>query len=168
MKKMFLSLMLGLMAVITACNSGGGDPKTAAKNFFEALKTMNIDEAAKYATKESKIFLDLMKTGVNRSPKNIDLLKAEFGKHKVEYSEAAINGDQATITVTVDGKDKTDFRLKKEEGQWKVAFDLSTLMKTGMEKMEEKGASEAEMKEAGEALKQLDSGSLKDVLQGGR
>jgi hypothetical protein len=40
----------------------------------------------------------------------------------------------------VDGKDKTDFKLKKVDGQWKVAFDKNTMMKTGMEQMEKKGA----------------------------
>lgn len=151
-------MLVAIVAVMTACQAGGGDPKSAAKNFFEALKTMNIDEAAKYATKDSKSMLDLMKMGLNMAPKNIDSLKAEMAKQKIEYGEPVINGNEATVTVTVDQKDKTDFKLKKEDGQWKVAFDKNTLMNTGKEKMQEKGVAPEELEEAQKALD-----SLKDL-----
>jgi hypothetical protein len=80
------------------------------------------------------------------APKNLDSLKAEMAKQKITYSDPVINGDEATLSVTVDNNEKTDFRLKKEDGQWKVAFDKNSLMKTGMEKMEKNGASEEDMK----------------------
>lgn len=168
MKKTFVKLFTVAMisVAIVACKGGGGDPKSVAKNFFEALKTMNIDEAAKYATKDSKSMLDLMKMGMSMAPKNMDSLKTELSKQKIDYSDPVINGDEATLTVTVNEKEKTDFKLKKEDGQWKVAFDKNSLMKTGMEKMEEKGASEAEMKEAQEALEQLNSDSVKEQIKG--
>lgn len=167
MKKTFLKLAAAAMVVVSmaACTAGGGDPKSVAKKFFEALKLMNIDEAAKYATKDSKSMLDLMKMGMSMAPKNLDSLKAEADKHKVEFGEPKIEGDVATITVTTDGKDATDFKLKKEDGQWKVAFDKSSMMQTGMDKMQEKGASEEEMKEAEEAMKMLNSDSLKGKIE---
>ena len=64
MKKVLFSFVaIGLLA-LAACTSGGGnDPKSVAKKFFEAFKTMNMDEAAKHATKESKGMLDMMKMG---------------------------------------------------------------------------------------------------------
>lgn len=168
MKKTLVKFLvfIAIAAGIASCKGSGGDPKSVAKNFFEALKTMNIDEAAKYATKESKSMLDLMKMGMNMAPKNMDSLKAEMAKQKIDYSEPVINGDEATLTVTVDNKEKTDFKLKKEDGAWKVAFDKNSLMKSGMEKMEEHGASDADMKEAQDALKQLNSDSVKNALQG--
>jgi hypothetical protein len=46
-----------------SCKPSGGDPKTVAKNFFEALKTMNVDEASKYATRDSKSMLDPNENG---------------------------------------------------------------------------------------------------------
>src|SRR5438552_3449288 len=85
-----------LPIVIAACKGGGNDPKSVAKHFFEALKTMNIDEAAKYATKDSKSMLDLMRMGMTMAPKNMDSVKAEMDKHKIEYSDPVINGDEAT------------------------------------------------------------------------
>ncbi len=167
MKKTFLKLAACSLIVVAmaACKGGGNDPKSVAKHFFEALKTMNIEEAEKYATKDSKSILELMKTFKGMAPQNMDSLKAEMDKHTMEYSEPVINGDEATITVTADGKEKTDFKLKKEEGQWKVAFDKNSMMKTGMDKMEEHGASDEEMKQAEDAMQQLNSDSVKDALQ---
>lgn len=54
--------------------------------------------------------------------------------------DATITGDQATVPV----KDKksgetTDFILKKESGDWKVAFDMATLMDMANKKMKEHG-----------------------------
>lgn len=168
MKKTILTLVTAVVVLLmVACNggTGGNDPKSVAKNFFEALKTMNVDEAAKYATKDSKSMLDLMKMGMSMAPKNIDSLKKELAKQKVEYGEPKIEGDVATISITTDGKDKTDFKLKKEEGQWKVAFDKNSMMQTGMDKMEEKGASPEEMKAAEDAMKMMNSDSLSDALK---
>jgi hypothetical protein len=166
-KQLFGAIFMAMVTLfLFSCKPSGGDPKTVAKNFFEALKTMNIDEASKYATKDSKSMLDLMKMGMSMAPKNMDSIKAEMAKQKIEYSDPVINGDEATLSVTVDNKEKTDFRLKKEDGQWKVAFDKNSLMKTGMEKMEQKGASEEEMKQAQDALNQLNSDSVSEALKG--
>ena len=89
-----------------------------------------------------------------------------MAKQKIDFSDAIINGDTATVSVTVDGKDKTDFKLLKEEGQWKVAFDKNTLMKTGMEKMQEKGASEQEMEEARKSMDMLQNpDSLSQIME---
>ena len=167
MKRTFLKLFaFTLVTLVLSCAGSGGDPKSVAKNFFEALKVMNIDEAAKYATKDSKTMLDLLKMGTSMAPINRDSLKTEMDKQKVEYSEPVINGNEATITVIVNDKDKTNFKLKKEDGLWKVAFDKNSMMKTGMEKMEQHGASESDMKEAQEAIEHLNSDSVKQALQG--
>ena len=165
MKKTLLPLLAIVMLALAACSGGSGDPKSVAKKFFEAFKTMDIDEAAKYATKDSKQMLDMMKMGMSFAPVNKDSLKQEMAKQKIEYGDAVINGDEATISVTVDGKDKTDFKLKKEEGAWKVAFDKNTLMKTGMEKMQQKGASAEEMEDAQKAMDMLSGDSLKQVME---
>ena len=123
MKKILLPVVALAMIALAACSGGGGnDPKSVAKKFFEAFKTMNIDEAAKYATKDSKGMLDMMKMGMSFAPVNQDSIKREMDKQKIEFSDAVINGDEATVSLTVDGKDKTDIKLKKEEALWKKIF----------------------------------------------
>lgn len=167
MKKFLAPLAALAIVTFAACTGNSSDdPKFVAKKFFEAFKTMNMDEAAKYATKESKGMLDMMKMGMSFAQVNQDSIKKEMAKQKIEFSDPVITGDTATISVTVDGKDKTDFKLQKEEGQWKVAFDKNTLMKTGMEKMEEKGASQEEMEEAQKAMDMLQNkDSLANMME---
>lgn len=57
----------------------------------------------------------------------------------MEFGDAMIVGDKATVPV----KDKisgetTNFTLKKEDGDWKVAFDKLTMTELGKEKMKGK------------------------------
>ena len=166
MKRLFLPLLLGAITWLSACSSSENDPQAVTRKFYEAMKTFNTEEAAKYATKESKGMLDLMKMGMSFAALNQDSIKAEMAKQKIAFSEPVINGEEATVSVTVDGKDKTDFKLKKEEGQWKVAFDKNTLMKTGIEKAQQEGADPAELKEAKRAMEMLKtSDSLKGLLE---
>ena len=63
-----------------------------------------------------------------------------YQKENIELGTAVIDGDRATVPV----KDKksgetTDFTLKKESGDWKVAFDKSSLMEMAQKKMKEHG-----------------------------
>lgn len=165
MKKVLLPLLAFVVLAMAACTGGSGDPKSVAKKFFESFKSMDIDEAAKYATKDSKSMLDMMKMGMSFAPVNKDSLKQEMAKQKIEYGDAVINGDEAIVSVSVDGKDKTDFKLKKEDGAWKVAFDKNTLMNMGKDKMKQQGASTEELEEAQKTLEGLNSDSVRKALE---
>jgi hypothetical protein len=157
--------MFASIAII-GCSGGGNDPKSVAKKFFEAIKMMDIDEATKYATKDSKGMLDMMKMGLSFANLNKDSLRKELDKQKLEFSDPVINGDNATVTITSDNEDPTEFKLKKEDGQWKVAFDKNTIMKTGIEKMEQKGASDEELNDARKAMDMLNNpDSLRNSIE---
>ena len=74
----------------------------------------------------------------NAGDKSDEMLN--YGKENIEFGTATIDGDKASVPV----KDKksgetTDFTLKKESGDWKVAFDKSTLMEMAQKKMKEHG-----------------------------
>jgi hypothetical protein len=144
MRKLLFVLSIASVSFIVSCGAGGGDPTDVAKKFFTAMSAKNIDEATKYATKDSKSMLDMVKLGMNMgdsSNKNND-----FDMGDAEFSAPKINGDEATIMVkSKKDTDGTEFTLKKEEGSWKVAFDKNTLMKIGMKKM---GDKKEEIKEA--------------------
>ena len=63
-----------------------------------------------------------------------------YDKNNMEYGDAVITGDKATVPV----KDKksgetTNFTLKKEGGDWKVAFDKATMTQMATDKMKSKG-----------------------------
>jgi hypothetical protein len=157
-------LASSLAVLLYACNSNVDDPRTVTKHFFEAFKEMNTDEAAKYATRSSKTILDLVKVGLSFKEGIADSVKAQLSKHDFKYGEAVINGDDATVTVSVDGKEKSKISLKKEDGLWKVAFDFNAITSYGFEKMEQHGSSPEDLEAAKNALKNAHLDSLSKVL----
>ncbi|MFN8289972.1 MAG: DUF4878 domain-containing protein [Chitinophagaceae bacterium] len=148
-KLLFASLFAGLFAlVITGCKgkdaAAGGDPKTVTLAFFERMSKKDVDGAAKLCTKDSKATLDLIRKGMEMSDKlKENKAKEDDGSEgfkDVEVGEAKINGDDATVAVTNKKKGETvEFPLKKEGGDWKVDFTMSTLMKMGMDASKKNG-----------------------------
>lgn len=120
----------------------GGDPKTVLIAFFERMSKKDLEGAAKLATKDSKSTMEMMKKAMEMG----ETMKDKMGDGKVEENdpaeefknmkigEAKIDGDNATVSVSnpSKGEQAFDFPLKKEDGQWKVDFSMSTLMKMGM------------------------------------
>ncbi len=119
--------------------SDGGDPKVVLVKFFDAISKKNIDEAKKYVTKDSEGMMSLVQMGMqSMGGKENDMLN--YQKENIDIGAALIDGDKATVPI----KDKksgemTDFTLRRESGDWKVAFDKSTLMEMAQKKMKEHG-----------------------------
>ncbi len=152
MKKLLTStLIAGTLALLLAACKGkdkaaGGDPKTVLTAFFEKMAQKDIDGAAKLCTKDSKSTLDLMKKAFDAA-KGMEKAGAEIKEDDgtedfkdMVFGETKIDGDKATVSVTNKKKNETfDFPLKKEGGDWKVDFSMSTLMKMGMDASKNKG-----------------------------
>jgi hypothetical protein len=119
------------------CGKTGDTPNTVAKNFYTALSDKDYDKAALFATKESKTMLDLIKSLEEMGDSvgaNTDLSKKDEEKIKnAVFSDAVIDGDKATVKVTM-GDDVNNIKLIKEDGLWKVALDKDTLQETAFEK----------------------------------
>ncbi len=135
---MIMAIAFASCIFAIGCNKGGGDPKAVLISFFEAMGKKDIDGAKKYATKESAAMLDFAKMGMMN--KEVNQKDDDFNKDNMEFGEAKIDGDKATVPV----KDKksgqaTNFTLKKEDGAWKVAFDKSSIMEMAGDKMKESG-----------------------------
>jgi hypothetical protein len=139
MKKIILVVLTAFAVIFSGCKSGGGDPKVVLNHFFDALVKKDVTEAKKYVTKDSEGMMGMVEMGMKNIP---DSAGAEmYKKENMIIGDAVINGDRATVPV----KDKksgeeTDFVLKKESGDWKVAFDKSTLMEMAQKKMKEHGS----------------------------
>ena len=120
-------------------NGGGGDPKKVLSQFFEALYVKDIQTAKKYATEDSKSMLDMMETGFKMG-KEESQAEDIFSPKDMQYGEVKFDGDIASVPVkSSKAGEKINFTLKKEKGDWKVAFDMITVVTMGMEKMREKG-----------------------------
>lgn len=138
MKKIILPVFTAVILIISGCSSGGGDPKAVLINFFDALAKKDFATVKKYSTKDSESMLGMVQMGMQNVKDTSQTMM--YKKENIEIGDAVISGDKATVPV----KDKksgetTDFTLKKESGDWKVAFDKSTLMEMAQKKMKEHG-----------------------------
>jgi hypothetical protein len=169
MKKLLMAVAVVSAAFLTSCGGGanGKDPKAVLMAFFDALSKKDIAGARKYATAESKSMLDMMETAAKLGGDKKD--DGKYDKTKMEFGEPKIDGDKATIEVKEkEGGDVTNFTLKKESGDWKVAFDKSSMMNMGMDKM--KNAGENGMDKVNEGLdkvKDMNLDSLGDKVKEG-
>ena len=140
MKKFIISAIAASLLILAGCKSGGGgDPKIALMNFFDALAKKDFTALKKCTTKDSEGMMSMIQMGMqNMGDKENQMAKYE--KENIELGTAVIDGDKATVPVT-DKKsgEITDFTLKRESGDWKVAFDKSTLMEMAQKKMKEHG-----------------------------
>ena len=140
MKKIIVILVAVFVIILPGCKSGSNtNPKEVLNHFFEALSKRDINEAKKYATKDSEGMLSMMQMGM-QNMNNEHANKMMEMINNMQMGDATIMGDKATVPV----KDKksgetTDFLLKKESGDWKVAFDMATLMDMANKKMKEHG-----------------------------
>jgi hypothetical protein len=124
-------------------DSTSSDPKIVLTSFFERLSKKDFDGASQLASKDSKSMLDMMKMGMDMAEKmkgNMSADKDMAEKFKdVKIDEAKIDGDKATVAIENNKtSDKFDFPLVKEDGNWKVDFSMSTLMKMGMNMADKK------------------------------
>ena len=171
MKKLFVAVLAFSALYMSSCNSGGGDPKAVLISFFDAMAKKDIATARKLATKDSEGMFAIME-GAMKMAENItdDKTKEQFDRSKMEFGNAKIDGDRATVNVkdTKSGE-SIDFVLKKEGGSWKVAMDMGTMMNMAGEKMKQEGNTEdmEKMQESMEKLKNMDPDSLKKMMQKG-
>jgi Domain of unknown function (DUF4878) len=169
MKKFILATAILASFAYFGCKSGGdGDPKSVLIQFFTALSKNDMEGARKLATKDSKSMIDMLEMGM-KMDKQKDKEANKFEISRMEFSEPKIDGDKAVVPVKETTSGETlNYTLKKEDGAWKVAFDKSSMMEMGMDKMNEKGINPADsIGAAMEKLKELNIDSLKEGMNQG-
>lgn len=165
MKKLLSVLFIVSALVWAGCNAGGGDPKTVLAEFFDALSNKDFDKAKKLSTSSSSGVLDMVKMGMqmDQGTKEND----KFDKSKMEFGDVKIDGDMATVAVKETGSGSMmNYKLKKEDGKWKVAFDKESLVGMGMETMKSNGVDPQEqIDDAKKQMENIDMDSLRKAMQ---
>ena len=128
---------LSVLFLIISCNSTSNDPTSTLKNFLEALSKKDIQGAKEWVTTDSEAMLSMLEMGLKMAPDSADQF---YEVTNASFGEAVIDGSTARVPVTdkTSGEEVT-FTLKKESGDWKVAFDKATIMQMATDKMKEKG-----------------------------
>ena len=172
MKKLFVALFAFSAVYMVSCKTGGGDPKVVLTSFFDAMAKKDIATARSLATKDSKGMFDLMEMGMKMQDNTMeDKTMEKFDKSKMEMGEAKIDGDRAIVNVkeTKNGQ-SINFILKKEDGAWKVAMDMNSLMSMGADKIKEQGMSDEDSKKMSEQMEKfqnMSADSLKMMMNKG-
>ena len=166
MKKLLTAAFVCTTVFFLSCNStDNSNPKSVLISFFDALAKKDISAARKLATAESKGMLDMMEMGMKMG--GGDKKDDKYDKEKMEFGEAKVEGDKATVPV----KDKnsgetTNFTLKKEGSAWKVAFDKSSMMNMGTDKIKEHGDDmDSTIKNGLDKMKDINMDSLNGKLK---
>ncbi len=144
MKKIIVLAVTVFAFILSGCKSAGkGDPKEVLHSFLTALSQKDFTKAKTFATQDSDGMISLMEMGMqsiqnmnqgDHADKMMEMVK------NMKIGSAVIEGDKATVPVTdLKTNESTDFLLKKEKGDWKVAFNMSTLMEMANKKIQEHG-----------------------------
>ncbi len=152
MKNTIVYICLLALLFSIGCKSDS-DPKVVLSQFFEALSKKDMKKAKSLATQNSQQMLDLMSSDMVSENKKED---SKFNKDQLIFKDAVINGETASVEV-LDKNEKNGamtFLLKKEKGDWKVAFDKETIIGIGMKAALENGDKE----KADSAIKTLTDG----------
>jgi hypothetical protein len=135
MKKIVSVLIV--VIVFAACKSNDKiePPNKVFSSFADALSKKDMVKARELCTNDSKTVLDFLeKKSGDMKMSSMD----KFDTSKVTFGEVVIDGENAKMPI----KDKEsgvtiDFPLKKEDGVWKIAFDMKSLFDMSMETLKD-------------------------------
>lgn len=146
--------------LFSSCGSTDSDPQAVLNEFLDALSKKDIATARQNATADSKSMLDLMELGMKMDSTSSNT--GEYDRSQMTFEKPVIENDKATIRVrAAKSGETTTFTLRKEKEQWKVAFDKTSMMNMGMEKMKEMNQDQGEnMAKAKDALRKINPDSL--------
>jgi hypothetical protein len=155
----FLLTISGFIFLLQGCGGVGSNPKTTLNAFFDAMSKKDIPAVRKLTTADSKGMIDMMEKGLQMANEKDKTEK--YDKQRMEIGEALIEGDKAIIPI----KDKVSgesskFILKKEDGSWKVAFDMGSIMEMANDKMKEKGFNADSLSKMMDEMKNINIDSL--------
>lgn len=167
MKRIIIAITAILSIGMFSCNNNAGDPQSVLSQFFDAMAKKDITAARKLCTAESKSMLDMMDMQMKLDSSNNEMSK--YDKNQVEFGQPVIEGDKASITVKPKNEGESlKFYLKKENKEWKVAFDKNSMIEMGMEKVKEKGMNVTDsVGKAFDEMKDVNMDSLKKGLKEG-
>jgi hypothetical protein len=163
-KTIAVFLMIGFI-IINGCNSETQKPEMVVASFFDALSKQDFETAKSFSTKKSESVLDLISLASNLQIEKMD--NSMFDKSRLQFGTPKIEGDSAIVEVSI--KNSNEFiplKLKKEDGDWKVAFDAETLMKMGLDKIKTEGRKNGQQLDKQlESIQNMPLDSLKDEMQ---
>lgn len=112
----------GIGLLVSGC--GSNSPDSVAKELVDCFKAGDFDGVSKLSTGDFKKGAEVLREVMKKDGEKVAECKKEFSGKKIEIGDSQIDGDKATISVLVDGKEKR-IEMIKIDGDWKVVdFDI--------------------------------------------
>lgn len=137
MKKLLYAVyLLSIVTMVSCKTDDGGNPNEVLSQFFDAMAKRDTAKIRILTTEESSSMISMMTTGLAMT--DTGKVMDKYDKSKMEFGKPIINGDNAKVPVKDKASGETvNFPMKKVNGKWKVAFDKSSVMEMGMEKIKD-------------------------------
>ena len=165
MKSTIVAILISGLFILNGCQSETQKPEIVVQSFFDAISKQDFETAKGFATKKSEPVLDMISLAANFQIEKMD--SSMFDKSRLQFGNPKIEGDSAIVEVSI--KNSNEFiplKLKKEDGDWKVAFDAETLMKIGLDKIKTAGRKNGQQLDRQlESIQNMPLDSLKDEMQ---
>jgi len=117
MKRVVMAVSI-ICAVFLFVGCGGNNPTAVVKGYYAAADKGDLEKVKKFLAPES-VGLILMLGEADMKKHLID--EAKKGNFKIKSTTEKIDGDKATVTVTLkNGKTETE-KLIKVDGKWKIS-----------------------------------------------
>lgn len=123
MKKVIIPVFAVLAVLFVSACAKSDSPEKTINSFLNAVNAKKWDEAKGFATKESESMIDMVKGFADMMPDSASAMKFEIVKDKTK-----IDGDNAEVTVKDENSNEMAYKLKKQDGAWKVDFTMEALM----------------------------------------
>ncbi len=112
-------------------------PNQVFLEFANALSKKDFTKAKQLSTAESQFVFSIIEDKLSKN--NSDVIQ-KFDTTKVLFGNAVVKDNEAKIPITdKETKVTIDFPMKKEEGIWKVAFDMNSLKEMTIGTLENNG-----------------------------
>ncbi len=126
-KNLFKIATFIAVSILIAC-AGGEGPKNVAEKFLKETQAENFDGAKKYCTEETGKLLDMMASFAKMGDKD---KKEKKDEKKFTMVDEKIDGDNATVTYKIEGKEtgEQSLKMKKVNGKWLVSVSKDDMSK---------------------------------------
>ncbi len=122
-------LIAALIAVLALSACGGGDDETDARNtvkqFFTALKKKDVDKLCDDLLSKDFLKETTLGTGDPKQECRRQFRQLKTPNFKlVRVGNVKVKGDDATVAAVIERDNQAQpqvFRLKKEDGSWRLA-----------------------------------------------
>jgi hypothetical protein len=160
----FVLLNISFITLESCKQQEKDDPLSTVKAFSEALRNKDFNKARQLSTPGSLSTINMIEKGMQVDTSNsiwLPVLTEDF-----VYKEVAESNDEATIKmISKSTYEDFDVELLKQEKEWKVNFEINSLFRIMLRKLNKKGAAKArDLDFKLNELQQIDINSVENEL----